>query len=52
MNDDIAGAILVAIIVFTIGFFLGLALIYPRYGLSDEVENKLRKDAKINYRPF
>ena len=50
-NDDIAGAILDAVIAFTIGFFLGLALIYPRYGLSDEVENKLRKDAKINYRP-
>lgn len=53
MNDvnDIAGAFLVAIVIFIIGFGIGLALMYPRYGLSDEVENKLRKDAKINYRP-
>lgn len=48
-NDDSLGALL--IVIFIIGFFLGLALMYPRYGLSDEVENKLRKDAKINYRP-
>lgn len=51
MNDDNSGAILATMIMFTIGFLLALALMYPRYGLSDEVENKLRKDAKINYRP-
>lgn len=51
MNDDNSEAILASIIMFSVGFFLGLALIYPRYGLSDEVENKLRKDAKVNYRP-
>lgn len=51
MSNDNLGAILATMIMFTIGFLLGLALMYPRYGLSDEVENKLRKDAKINYRP-
>ena len=51
MNNDNSGAILASFIMFSIGFFLGLALMYPKYGLSDEVENKLRKDTRINYRP-
>lgn len=50
MNNDTSGAVLASIIMFSLGFFLGLAFMYPKYGLPDGVENKLKEDAKINYR--
>lgn len=50
-NDDIVASFLLAVVIFLVGFGIGSAFMYPRYDLSDEVENKLRKDAKINYRP-
>lgn len=52
MNDhDIVGCILVALIIFTVGFGIGCLCMYPRYGLSTVIENKLIDDAKLNYRP-
>lgn len=48
--DDIVAAFLVAIVIFLIGFSIGSAFMYPKYGLPDGVENKLKEDAKINYR--
>ena len=50
-NDDNSGTILIVILMFTLGFGLGLALMFPRYGLSQLLEDKLREDAKVNYRP-
>ena len=47
---DIIGDIIIAIVILLIGFGIGSAFMYPKYGLPDGVENKLREDAKINYR--
>lgn len=49
--NDIVGDFLVVIVIFIVGFGIGSAFMYPKYGLPDKVENKLKEDAKINYRP-
>lgn len=49
-SDDIVAGFLLTIVIFIFGFAIGSAFMYPKYGLPDGVENKLKEDAKINYR--
>lgn len=49
-SEDVITGFLIALILFIIGFGIGSAFMYLKYGLPDRVENKLKEDAKINYR--
>jgi hypothetical protein len=47
-NDEIIGIVLLAVVVFGVGFTLGL----PSYKIPTEFKNKIEQDAKNNYRSF
>lgn len=50
VSDIIFFIFMLALIIF-LGFVIGAYCFTPDYDLSDEIKNKFKSDAKVNYRP-